>query len=88
MTVKQILPAALTLTLPLAGANAQQWSTNTLPSGLITWWQAEGNLLDSAGAHHGSGASIFTHNAKARASSSIASSAAWSASTSARRLAN
>jgi malonate-semialdehyde dehydrogenase (acetylating)/methylmalonate-semialdehyde dehydrogenase len=36
-----------------------------LPSGLIAWWQAEGNLLDSAGAHHGNGASIFTRSGKA-----------------------
>jgi hypothetical protein len=26
---------ALALTLPLAGTNAQQWITNTLPPGLI-----------------------------------------------------
>jgi Concanavalin A-like lectin/glucanases superfamily len=29
-----------------------QWTTNNLPAGLIAWWQAEGNFLDSAGANH------------------------------------
>ena len=47
------LTAALALTLPLANAQAQTWSTNTLPPGLTGWWQAEGNCLDSAGANHG-----------------------------------
>jgi hypothetical protein len=46
---------ALALALPLTGANAQQWTTNNLPSGLIAWWAAEGDMLDTAGAHHGSG---------------------------------
>ena len=27
----------------------QQWSTNTLPSGLISWWNADGNTLDVTG---------------------------------------
>jgi len=49
--------AALALTLSVATTNSQQWTTNNLPPGLIAWWQAEGNLLDSAGAHHGSAAS-------------------------------
>jgi len=33
MRTKQLLLIALAMTLPLAGTNAQQWSTNTLPSG-------------------------------------------------------
>jgi hypothetical protein len=45
-----VLLTALALTLPLAGAKAQPWTTNNLPPGLIAWWQAEGDLLDSAGA--------------------------------------
>ncbi len=59
MKLKQLLLTALALTLPLAGAEAQQWTTNTLPSGLIAWWQAEGNYLDSAGAHNGGGGATF-----------------------------
>ncbi|MCX6927899.1 MAG: hypothetical protein NT154_32525, partial [Verrucomicrobia bacterium] len=39
----------------------QQWSTNNLPSGLIAWWQAEGNMLDSAGPHHGTGSTAPTY---------------------------
>jgi hypothetical protein len=61
MKTKQLILLALALTLPLAGTNAQQWSTNTLPSGLIAWWQAEGNMLDSAGVHHGSGSASPTY---------------------------
>ena len=60
MNIKNALLAALALTLPLAGASAQQWSTNTLPPGLIAWWQAEGDMLDSAGAHDGSGSAAPT----------------------------
>ena len=52
---------ALALALPLAGANAQQWTTNNLPSGLIAWWAAEGDMLDAAGAHHGSGSASPTY---------------------------
>jgi len=52
---------SLALTLPLAGVNAQQWTTNSLPPGLIAWWQAEGDMLDSAGTHHGIGASAPTY---------------------------
>ena len=36
------------LTLPLAGAKAQLWTTNNLPPGCVAWWQAEGNALDQA----------------------------------------
>ena len=61
MNLKRILLAALALTLPLAGAQAQQWSTNTLPPGLVAWWPAEGNLLDSAGAHNGTGSAAPTY---------------------------
>lgn len=53
MNIKRILLPALAWTLPLAGAMAQQWSTNTLPSGLVAWWSGEGNALDSAGQNHG-----------------------------------
>ena len=31
---------------------AQTWTTNTLPSGLIGWWQAEGNYVDSVGGNN------------------------------------
>lgn len=61
MKTAQMLLSVLALTLPLAGANAQQWTTNNLPSGLIAWWAAEGNMLDSAGAHHGSGGALPTY---------------------------
>jgi len=53
MKTKQLLLTALALTLSLAGANAQTWTTNTLPPGLASWWQAEGGFLDSAGSNHG-----------------------------------
>ena len=46
---------ALALTLSLGAASAQNWTTNTLPAGLVAWWRAEGNYLDSAGSCHGSG---------------------------------
>lgn len=42
-------------------ATAQQWSTSTLPPGLIAWWQAEGDMLDSVGAHSGSGSAAPTY---------------------------
>jgi len=48
---------ALALTLPLAGANAQQWTTNNLPSGLFAWWRAEGNFSDLVGANPGTAGS-------------------------------
>ncbi len=47
------------LFLTAAPLQAQQWTTNTLPPGLIAWWQADGNYLDSAGAHHGSSGATF-----------------------------
>ena len=53
MKTAQTLLAALALTLPLAGASAQSWTTNNLPSGLIAWWQAESNYLDSVGTNQG-----------------------------------
>jgi hypothetical protein len=61
MKTAQMLFPVLALTLPLAGANAQQWNTNNLPSGLIAWWQAEGDMLDSAGPHHGGGSAAPTY---------------------------
>ena len=36
-------------------APAQAWYPSTLPSGLIAWWQAESNMLDSALHHDGTG---------------------------------
>jgi hypothetical protein len=42
------------LTLPLAGAKAQLWTTNNLPPGCVAWWQAESNALDIVGANNGS----------------------------------
>jgi len=53
MKTTQALLTALALTLLLAGANAQSWTTNTLPPGLVAWWQAEGTFLDSVGTNHG-----------------------------------
>jgi hypothetical protein len=44
-------------------AVAEQWTPNTLPSGLIAWWQAEGDMLDSAGAHAGTGDTTPTYAA-------------------------
>jgi hypothetical protein len=55
MKLKYLLLAPIAFMFPLTGVKAEQWFTNTLPPGLIAWWQAEGNMLDSAGAHHGSG---------------------------------
>jgi hypothetical protein len=49
MKLKQVLLTALALMLPLAGAMAQQWTTNNLPPGLISWWNADGNTLDVTG---------------------------------------
>lgn len=51
--MKQALLTALVLTLPLAGAKAQTWTTNNLPPGLVAWWQAESNYLDVVGTNHG-----------------------------------
>ena len=42
---------------------AQQWLNSELPSGLIAWWQAESNMLDSAGSHDGSGSAAPTYAA-------------------------
>ena len=53
MKTNSIILRILALTLPLASATAQQWTTNTLPSGLVAWWQAESNYLDSFGTNHG-----------------------------------
>jgi len=49
---------------PLSNALAQSassWSTNELPAGLIAWWPAEGNLLDVAGNHNGTGSTAPTY---------------------------
>ena len=37
------------VTLLAQTVTAQQWSTNTLPYGLISWWSADGNTLDVTG---------------------------------------
>lgn len=37
------------VTLLAQTATAQQWTTNTLPPGLISWWNANGNTLDVTG---------------------------------------
>lgn len=55
-----MLPAASLLLLAQT-ATAQQWSTNELPSGIIAWWQAEGNMLDAVGGHNGVGDSPPTY---------------------------
>jgi hypothetical protein len=55
-----MLPAASLLLLPQT-ATAQQWSTNELPPGIIAWWQAEGNMLDTVGGHNGVGDSPPTY---------------------------
>ena len=55
-----MLPAASLLLLAHT-ATAQQWSTNELPPGIIGWWQAENNMLDSVGAHGGSGDAASTY---------------------------
>ena len=55
-----MLPAASLLLLAQT-ATAQQWSTNELPPGIIGWWQAENNMLDSVGAHGGSGDAASTY---------------------------
>jgi len=52
MDTKQSLITSFALTLALAGASAQQWTSNLLPPGVISWWQADGNLLDSVGTNH------------------------------------
>lgn len=63
LNLNLVATAITSLTLLAQTATAQQWSTNTLPPGLIAWWQAEGNMLDSAGAHHGSGSASPTYAA-------------------------
>jgi hypothetical protein len=55
LNVSLLTTAIACLTLLAQTVTAQQWTTNNLPAGLIAWWQAEGNLFNSAGAHHGSG---------------------------------
>ncbi len=56
LTVAGLLLLAQTVT-------AQQWLNSELPPGLIAWWQAESNMLDSAGAHDGSGDAAPTYAA-------------------------
>lgn len=50
------LLAFTTRTLP-----AQQWTMNNLPAGLIAWWQAEGDMLDTLGVHNGAGSAAPTY---------------------------
>ncbi len=40
------------LAFGLQQIEAQQWTTNNLPAGLIAWWRADGDLHDSAGTNH------------------------------------
>ena len=40
---------------PDAAQDATSPSCTPKPSGLVAWWRAEGDLRDSAGAHHGAG---------------------------------
>jgi len=47
----RLLFTIFTMTLPLAGAKAQLGTD--LPSGLISWWRAEGNTADETGTHPG-----------------------------------
>ena len=50
------------LTALTAGSSAAQTCVNP-PSGLVSWWRAEGNALDSAGSNNGAlsgGASFAT----------------------------
>jgi hypothetical protein len=49
------------VTLLAQSVTAQQWTINSLPPGLIAWWAAEGNLLDSGGVHHGGGSAAPTY---------------------------
>ena len=42
----------IALAFGAARAEAQQWTTNNLPVGLVAWWRAEGNLLDSVSTNH------------------------------------
>jgi formylglycine-generating enzyme required for sulfatase activity len=52
MNTKPNLLAGVALALSVAGAKGQQWSTNTLPLGLVAWWAAEGNATDTSGNLH------------------------------------
>ena len=48
--------ALLSLNYPFVNASAQSgqhWTINELPAGLIAWWQAENNLLDTVVNHLG-----------------------------------
>jgi hypothetical protein len=52
-----LVPTTLaSLTLLAQCVTAQQWSTNTLPRGLISWWNADGNTLDVTGLNPASSA--------------------------------
>ena len=44
------------LALLVQTATAQQWTTNKLPPGLISWWNADGNTLDVTGLNPASSA--------------------------------
>jgi hypothetical protein len=61
LNLSLVTTSIASLTLLAQTATAQQWTTNTLPPGLIAWWQAEGNYLDSAGVHHGGGSTAPTY---------------------------
>lgn len=55
LNVISLLAASTTFLMLAQTATAQQWVSTELPPGLIAWWQGEGNMLDSAGVHHGNG---------------------------------
>jgi len=49
LNFSRLAEALAGLALLAQTATAQQWSTNTLPPGLISWWSADGNTLDVTG---------------------------------------
>ena len=53
MKTKRLLLIALALTLPWPARRPKPGPPTTLPPGLIAWWQAESNCLDTAGTNHG-----------------------------------
>ena len=57
-----IWDSARTLVATWSASLQVQWTTNNLPPGLIAWWQAEGNYLDSVGTNQGTpiGGATFT----------------------------
>ena len=54
MKIKSLFKAVALLAPLGESVMAQQWTTNKLPPGLVAWWQAESNYLDTVGTNHGS----------------------------------